>query len=88
MSEAQTPWAVVEELTIEAYERRIADGAVDVYTDGERYFRVFNYNEGNVPAPDQTKFEDHSLTVLTNPELISRMAAYFRARFTGAAEAA
>lgn len=87
MPELSKPWAVAEELTRKDYQARIADNAVDVYTDGKRFFRVFNYNEGAVPAPDTRTFDDRGLTVLTDPELVLKMATHFRARFTGAAAA-
>lgn len=90
MSEALRPWAVAEELTVEAYQQRVADGAVDVYADtnSEKYFRVFNFNEGTTPAPDSTKFKDRHLIVLTDPELVLKMATHFRMRFTETAAAA
>lgn len=86
MPEQPTPWAIVKELTAKEADRRIEDGAADVFSLGGKSFRTFHYGDHMRDGRDiRREGLSENIVLLTDPETVGPLIDHFNARFASTA---
>jgi hypothetical protein len=78
MLEKTSPWAIVKELTEDQADRRIKDGAVDVFPIGGKSFRTFAYGDNIQNGREmRSRGLPENFALLSDPESVGPLVEHF-----------